>query len=129
MLVSIDIADAIQSALNDSGHAASAWPLPKDFEDRLPFTRVTALGGTTTDVVLDRFRVQLETWAETNADAMDEALLVAAELKGFAGGKLGDSPCYSVTITSLPHDAEDPYHPDLPVAETFAEVAVREMES
>ena len=72
MEVSIDIADALQAWLNDHGHSASAWPLPSDFDRRLPFTRVTALGATRSNVVVDDHRVQLETWAETQAEAMAE---------------------------------------------------------
>lgn len=125
MEVSIDVADAIQQALNESGHAASATPLPPDFEESLPFTRVEALGGQRSSVVLDTFNVHLDTWAETPAEAIGEANVVAALLTEMAGDRLGGSQCYSVALGSLPYPAEDEERPSLPMASFMAQVTVR----
>lgn len=125
--ISIDVADALQAYLNGLGHAASAWPLPPDFDEHLPFTRVTALGGTRRRRVLDTFRVQIETWAQTDAAAMAEALAVESAIYDLEGAELGDVPCYAAEVITKPHDAYDPYHPDLANVETMAQVIVRTM--
>lgn len=125
MEVSIDVADALQEALNEAGHNASATPLPEDFEDSLPFTRVETLGGQRTSLVIDTFNVHFDTWAETPAEAVAEANLVAAELTELVCGRVGGSQVYSVTLGSLPYEAEDPDHTSLPMASFMAQVAVR----
>lgn len=125
MDVPIDIADAIQEALNAAGHNACAPPLPDGFEDSLPMTRVTGLGGPRSSRVVDTFNVHLDTWADTPAGALAEAGEVVGLLAGMAGGLLGGSQCYRVDIGSLPHEDEDPDHPDLPMASAMAQVSVR----
>ena len=125
MEVSIDVADAIQAALNEAGHSASAIPLPGDFEGRLPFTRVEVVGGTRSQLVLDQANVHLDTWADTHAGAVRESSAVAAELAGMAGSTLGGSQLYSVTLASLPYEAADADHPSLPMASFMAQVTVR----
>lgn len=125
MEVSIDVADALQEALNTAGHNASATPLPEDFEDRLPFSRVESLGGQRTQLVIDTFNIHIDTWAETPAEAIAEANRVAAELTELEGGRLDGSQVYSVALGSLPYEAEDPDHPSLPMASLMAQVAVR----
>ena len=125
MEVSIDIADALQEALNETGHESSATPLPEDFEDRLPYTRVEALGGQRTQLVLDTFNIHIDTWAETPAEAIAEANRVASELTELTGTRVSGSQVYSVTLGSLPYEAEDPDHPSLPMASFMAQVAVR----
>lgn len=125
MEVSIDVADALRLWLNGRGHSACARPLPPDLEGRLPLTRVTKLSGNRSNVVVDAHRVQLETWATTQAEAMAEAILVEAALHELPGTWLGGVPCYAVSVYAAPHDSHDPDHPDLCVAETFAEVVTR----
>ena len=125
MEVSIDVADALQEALNTAGHNASATPLPEDFEDRLPFSRVESLGGQRTQLVIDTFNIHIDTWAETPAEAIAEANRVAAELTELEGGRLDGSQVYSVALGSLPYEAEDPNHPSLPMASFMGQVAVR----
>ena len=125
MEVPIDVADALQEALNAAGHNASATPLPADFEDRLPFTRVSALGGTRTQRVLDSFNVHIDTWGATHAEAIREANAIVGLLADIAGEMLGDVQCYTVEFGGLPHEDEDPTHPDLPVASFMAQVTVR----
>ena len=125
MQVSIDVADAIQAALNSRGHAAFAAPVPDDLGTALPLTRVRALGGTRSQVVLDTFSVHLDTWGDTPAGALAEANEVAALLCELAGQTLGGVQCYRVTLGSLPHEDTDPDRPDLPMASFMAQVSAR----
>ena len=125
MELSIDIADAIQAELNRMGHSASAIPLPGDFEEQLPFTRVEVVGGVRTSLVLDKFNVHFDTWAKTHAAATAEANAVAAQLTEIVGGLLGGVQCYSVTIASLPYETADEQNQSLPMASFMAQVTVR----
>lgn len=112
--VSIDIADAIQTALNAAGTNACARPLPRDLEGSVPLTLVEPLGGgERRDHVVDRFPVRLSTWAETDAEAIAEASLAMARLVACQWGDIGGVPCYRVSPLSLPYAAADPRHPDL----------------
>lgn len=128
MEVSIDLSDAIQQALADAGHNVSADPLPTDFDQHLPFSRIQTLeGGTRTDVVIDTRTVQVETWAENMADAMVECSIVAGRIVELQGETLGGVPCYSVELMSLPAEDYDPYHKDLSMASATARVRTRVM--
>lgn len=124
--VPIDVADAIQQALNAAGVNACARPLPRDLESALPITLVESLaGGARTDVVLDRFAVRLYTWAETPAEAVAESSAALAALVACQGGELGGQPCYRVTPTTMPYEAHDALHPDVPRACFTAHLYVR----
>ena len=124
--VSIDIADAVQQALNDAGTNACARPLPHDLSASLPITLVEPLGGgLRIAVVLDRFPVRLTTWAETPAEAVEEANLAMARLCAFEGRELGGVQCYRVTPVSTVYEPEDPAHPDIPRAVQTAHLWVR----
>ena len=113
--VSIDIADAIQAALNAAGINACARPLPYDMADHLPITLVEPLsGGTRYAVVLDRFPVRLSTWAATEADAVEQSARAMAHLVACEGGEMGGVPVYRVAPTNTPYEVEDPAHPDIP---------------
>lgn len=126
MEVSIDLADAIQAELNALGHNASASPLPEDFAERLPFTRVETLpGGTRSQVVVDTRTVSLETWGKTMDDAMAESSAVTAELTEMVGGLIGGVQCYRVELFGLPAEDDDPYHPTIPMASATARVTTR----
>lgn len=112
--VSIDIADAVQAALNAAGTNACARPIPRDLASVLPLTLVEPLGGgERRAVVLDRFPIRLSTWASTNAGAMQEAMLAMGRLLALEGGTVGGVPCYRVTLVSEPYEFVDPLHPDL----------------
>jgi len=124
--VSIDIADAIQSALNAMGTNACARPLPRDLAASLPITLVEPIGGGERAAhVLDRFPVRLSTWAATPAEAVAEANLAMARLCSCAGGELGGVPCYRVSPLSTPYEPTDPAHPDIPRAVQTAHLWVR----
>lgn len=124
--VPIDIADAIQSALNADSHDASARPLPRDFDQRMPFTLVEPIiGGGRSDVVIDRHPVRLYTYAATLAEAIAESSAVMAALINRVGGALGGQPCYRVQPSDLPYEAHDPEHPDVARACFTAQVYTR----
>ena len=126
MEVSIDLSDAIQQALADEGHNVCAPPLPADFDQRLPFTRVQTLEGGSRDyVVLDTRSVLVETWAHDMAEAVVECSVVAARIVELQGRTLGGVPCYSVELVSLPAEDYDPYHKDIPMASATVRVATR----
>ena len=128
MEVSIDLSDAIQQALADEGHNVCAPPLPADFDQHLPFSRVQTLeGGTRDDVVLDTRTVLIETWAEDMAAAMVECSVIAGRVVDLQGSMLGGVPCYTVELTSLPSEDHDPYHKDLSMASATARVRTRVM--
>ena len=126
MEVSIDLADAIQQALNEEGHNASASPLPADFDSLLPYSRIQTLnGGYRSDVVVDTRTVLVETWAADMEAAVAECAAVVARIVELQGSILGGVPCYSVDLTSLPAEDSDPYHKDLSMASATARVRTR----
>ena len=86
MEVSIDLADAIQQALNEEGHNASASPLPADFDSLLPYSRIQTLdGGYRSDVVVDTRTVLVETWAADMEAAVAECAAVVARIVELQG--------------------------------------------
>lgn len=124
--ISIDIADACQQALNESGTNACARPLPHDLAASLPITLVEPLGGGERRAqVLDRFPVRLTTWATTPSEAVDEANLAMARLCAYEGRVLGGVQCYRVTPLSTPYEPVDPDHPSIPRAVQTAHLWVR----
>lgn len=126
MQVSIDIADAVQSALNGLGTNACARPLPHDMASRLPITLVEPLGGgERIAVVLDRMPIRMTTWARTPAEAAEESALAFARLTSCVGQNIGGVPCYRVSSTSEPYEAPDPAHPELPRVIQTAHLWVR----
>ena len=128
MEVSIDLSDALQAAINASGHAASANPLPADFDSNLPFTRVTTLeGGTRTDRVIDARTALIETWAEHMDEAVAECNVIVGVLCDLEGKTVGGVPCYRVEVYSLPAEDFDPYHRDLQMASATVRVTTRVM--
>ena len=126
MEVSIDLADALQAAINASGHDASASPLPGDFDSHLPFTRVTTLeGGTRIDRVIDARTALVETWAERMDEAVAECNAVVGVLCDLEGQLVGGVPCYRTDVYSLPAEDHDPYHKDLSMASATVRVLTR----
>lgn len=116
----IDIADAVQAALNAVGINACADPLPRNMENDLPITLVQPIGGSRSAIILDRRAVRLYTWAATYADADVEARVATAALCALEGETLGGVPLYRTAPTSLPYTAYDPDHPNVPrVAQTL----------
>lgn len=121
----IDIADALQAALNGAGVRACAEPLPRNFEDNLPLTQVQPIGGGRSAVILDRFGVRLYTWASSYAAAIEAAGVAMAQLVALEGGTANGSQIYRVIPTALPYAAFDPDHPTTPRASQTFDVYAR----
>lgn len=131
MQTSIDITDALQSWLNDEGHNASATPLPDDFDSSLPFTLVRDSGGHRTWPVMDTHNVGIDVYAETMADAMDEARTIYAMLDELNDTlpTLGGVQVYSVRFGNLPQEYEDAERPDVGMATFLALITTRTINS
>ena len=127
----IDMADALATWLRSQGHDAVPTPLPDDFESRLPITLLTTLGGRRTWPVLDMHRLQVETYGETIADALDEARAVFAAIESINDTHplLGGVQSYKSETGGLPAESDDPNHPDVPVAAFVAQVSCRSLET
>lgn len=124
--IPIDIADAVQEALNASGIAACAQPLPRDLGSALPITLVQPIeGGSRSSVVIDRMPVRLYTWDGTDEGACRESRRAFAALAAMAGEVIGGSQCYRVEASSTPYAAYDPDHPTLARYGFTADVYVR----
>lgn len=127
----LDMAEALGSWLSEHGCDAQATPVPDDLESRLPLTIISSLGGQRTWPVLDRHRLQVDTYGETMADALDEALNVYATLDEIqmTGPIIGGVQAYKFEAGGLPAESDDPNHPDVPVASFLAQVSCRAVES
>ena len=127
----IDMADALATWLRTQGHDAVPTPLPDGFESRLPITLLTTLGGQRTWPVLDTHRLQVETYGETIADALDEARAVFAAIESIndEGPVIGGVQSYGAETGGLPAESDDPNHPDVPVAAFVAQVSCRALET
>ena len=121
----VDIADVLQSALNAAGRTACARPVPPNLGATLPMTLVEPMGGTRSDVVLDRFAVRFYTWASTEAAAIAESNVVFARLLLLEGTTTGGTNVYRVTPSAMPYEAHDPEHPTIPRACFTAHVYAR----
>lgn len=98
---SIDIEDAVREVL---ARYVTAYcdPLPKSYS--VPFIRVTNTGGSEANR-LDTFAVEIEGYAETDAEA--------CEITRNAVGILRDWPYFYARENSKPSRFQDPLRPDL----------------
>lgn len=124
--VSIDLADALQEALNAKGINACARPLPYDLSGEIPLTLIEAMsGGARFDVVLERVPLRVTTYAATDVDATEANHLAVAHLLAMAGEVVGGVQLYRVAKTNAGYEITDPDHPDLGRAITTAHAWVR----
>lgn len=125
------MADALATWLREQGHDVVPTPVPDDIESRLPLTVLRSLGGQRTWPVLDSHRLQVDTYGETIADAMDEARAVFALVDSMneTHPKVGGVQTYGVETGGLPSESDDPDHPNLPVTSFIAQVRARALES
>ena len=101
---SVDIEDVLRTQIGDSTLTASANPLPPSFT--LPYALVTALGGTTHDLVIDELRASVDVYADTWANAHTYAQIALARTRGL-------QTAYFVEVDALPYHNPDPLRPDL----------------
>lgn len=106
----IDIADAIQQALNAANIRSGAAPLPRDIPD--PFCFVVPTGGTSQGVI-DSHSVSVDVYASTDASATNAALDAIKEIRGMESKSYLDSFVYGVE-TGIPYNNPDPDHPTMP---------------
>ena len=119
----IDIEDAVASALLAAGFDAGAPPVPKDLSAGR--VQVTRTGGERHAMVIDDHRVDLDCWAESDAAAMELADLLTDAVYALEGTDLLGVPCYSSAVTTLPYGNPDPRHPTLCRATLKARVTTR----
>ena len=126
----IDFADALAEWLTEQGHDVRTTPVPDDLKSNLPLTVITSLGGQHTWPVLDTHRVQVDTYGETMADALDEARAVFAYIGEIQDAHpiIGGVQTYEAETGGLPAESDDPNHPDVPVASFIAQITCRTAE-
>ncbi|MBQ9004902.1 MAG: hypothetical protein IJ092_00865 [Atopobiaceae bacterium] len=123
----IDCAAELAAWLAESGHDAVADVLPDGFMDRLPIVLLRSSGGVREWPVIDRHRIGVDAYGETVNEALAEARAVYALLDTINAipPMLGGAQAYSFASGGLPQRADDPEHPDAPMATFLAEVATR----
>jgi hypothetical protein len=128
MRISIDIETAVYDLLTAAGYSASAHAIPATLGQELPHVHVTRTGGFTTDRVLDSNSVDLDVYAETQADAMESATALTGWVRALEGGTIGGVPCYEAEISTLPYRNPDPRHPNIGRATFKAQITIRTQE-
>lgn len=127
MRVSIDIETALYDLLTAAGYSASAHSIPATLGQVLPHVHVVRTGGYTTDRVMDVNSVDFDVYADTQADAMEEAAALTGWIRDLEGETVG-TPCYSSEITTLPYPNPDPRHPNIGRATIKAQITIRTQE-
>lgn len=127
MLYPCDIEEEVRLALTPI-ISASAPPLPRSFQNEMPFCLITQTGGRTTDIVLDTFGLSVDVYADTWAQAKTKANEVVAHLRTFAGDVLNNVQWYSVDVESLPYNNPDPNNENLARCTFYLTISIRELE-
>lgn len=109
----IDIEDAVRSAIASPSLGASAPPVPPDLGEVLPWVHVTRTGGSEAGPVLDAHLLDLDVYHAAEASAMETAGALCGAVRDLAGRELGGVPCYRASVTTLPYNNPDPRHPTL----------------
>ena len=123
MIISNDIETALYFRLTADGYSASAHVIPAAVETMLPHIHVTRTGGFTTDRVREENNVDFDVYAETQADAMEEASHLCGWVRALEGTTV-DTPCYTSEVITLPYENPDPRHPNIGRATFKAQIAV-----
>ena len=113
MNISIDIETALYDLLTAAGYSASAHMIPASLGRHLPHVHVARTGGTNESIVLDTNYIDLDVYARTQMDAMQEATALTGWIRELRGESIGDVPCYTSEVTTLPYHNPDPRHPTL----------------
>ena len=114
--ISIDIEDEVRQALSPY-ITTYCRPLPKDFEK--PCILVTKVGGTDADTI-DRFRVSLDSRADTEADADQTLRKAIGILKETAARQT--TALRRVTVNASGSWGQDPVRPDICMCTATLEV-------
>lgn len=131
MRTPIDFAAALTAWLVEQKCSACTTPVPDDLEAALPITVITTLGGQRISLVQDSHRVQVDTYGETMADALDESRAIFARIDSIndTHPTIGGVQTYESEMGALPAESDDPNHPDVSVASFIAQVTCRTQES
>ena len=124
MIISNDIETALYFRLTAGRYSASAHVIPAAVETMLPHIHVTRTGGFTTDMVEEENNVDFDVYAETQADAMEEASHLCGWVRALEGTTV-DTPCYASEVITLPYENPDPRHPNIGRATFKAQITVR----
>ena len=128
MRVSIDIETALYELLTADGYSASAHAIPATLGQTLPHVHVVRTGGFTSDMVMDFNSVDIDVYAATQVDAMEEAAVLTGWVRALEGASVGGSPCYGAEVTTLPYHNPDPRHPNIGRATFKAQITIRTQE-
>ena len=127
MRVSVDIETALYDQLTADGYSASAHTIPATLGQNFPHVHVVRTGGYNTDRVIDVNNVDIDVYAETQADAMEAATALTGWVRDLEGGTLV-TPCYSAEVLTLPYRNPDPRHPNIGRATFKAQITIRTQE-
>lgn len=125
MRVSLDIETGLYGVLENNGYSASAHSIPDSLGETLPHVHVTRTGGYTTDIVIENNSIDFDVYAEDEAAAMTAASNLCGFVRDLVGTSIGDSPCYSVDVITLPYNNPDPRHPNISRATFKTQILTR----
>lgn len=125
MRVSLDIETGLYGVLENNGYSASAHSIPASLGETLPHVHVTRTGGYTTDIVIESNNIDFDVYAEDEAAAMTAASNLCGFVRELVGTSIGDSPCYSVDVITLPYGNPDPRHPNISRATFKTQILTR----
>lgn len=119
----IDVEDALQAALNESGFAACAKPLPAGFA--CPHVCVDMLNAWDDNAAQAVYSVDLDCRAETYGEAAELQISVANFVRQLPGSALHGRPVYMVDSLRLQRAEPDQSHQDVIIATVSANLRVR----
>ena len=123
MRYTTDIEDALQEFLNSKNYQACAQPVPPDLAAGQ--TVIYRTGGTEQTFVSENHYVYFDVYHETDAQAMELANTLTGEVRELVGEFLGDVPCYTSEVTTLPYLNPDTRHESLSRVSFGAEISTR----
>lgn len=122
----VDVEDALRADLTTDALPVYAPPVPSDLERRAPCAVIERVGGTRINAVLDSHDLTVSVWAGTWARAMAAANALAGALARLES-TVGASGIQwrSARPVSLPANAPDPSHPNIPRVQFTANATCR----
>lgn len=122
----VDVEDALRADLSTDALPVCAPPVPRDLERRFPCAVIERVGGARVNAVLDSHDLTASVWAGTWAQAMARANALAgaiARLESTVGAS--GVQWRTARPVSLPANAPDPLHPNIPRVQFTANVTCR----
>lgn len=115
-----DIETELYNLLTECGINASAHSLPHSLGSNLPHIHVVRTGGYESDMVIENNYIDIDVYAEDDAEAMRTASLLCGWIRDLEGRY-----CYMSNITTLPYGNPDPRHPNIARATFKAQILTR----